>query len=58
MKTSLTEAEVNEIVDRLLVSTDWQAFWDKVAEDSAKEIDAYANARVESLRLAGGIVFD
>jgi hypothetical protein len=41
--------EAAKAVSRFITETDWNAFWDRVIERTAPEIDAYEKARVKSL---------
>ena len=49
--------EAAQAVERFIRETDWDAFWDRVVERAAPEIEAYERARAKSLSGAYQHVF-
>ncbi|MCX6865165.1 MAG: hypothetical protein NTV46_02910 [Verrucomicrobia bacterium] len=49
-ETGVPSREVVEDARKLFKSIDWPAYWSRVDEQVAREVDAYAEARVKSQR--------
>jgi hypothetical protein len=45
----MTKSEAIQTMNRFIQETDWNAFWDRVQERCAPEIEAYRQARAKSL---------